>query len=315
MRFRERARHHDMITNPHVQSDPTRPSTTASASGSRCFDVSPLAGPFGAEVTGIDLAQPWTREVADAFRRTFIAHALLVVRGQSMTKARMGEFAALFGEVEGNVFRKPDGSTMEPIHDISNLDAAGQPAENPYLKSNYHWHTDKAYLPVPALLTMLQAVELPPSGGDTEFADMSAAYGALPDSAKARIDGLRVVHSFEFMRTSTGDRPLTPEERAATPPVVHPLVRTHPDTGRRSLYLGMYCSHVVGMDAAQGRALLDDLLAHATQARFVYTHRWARGDLVLWDNRCLLHRAIPNYDMGKSRRVLNRLVVKGTSPP
>jgi alpha-ketoglutarate-dependent taurine dioxygenase len=162
---------------------------------------------------------------------------------------------------------------------------------------------------------MLQAVELPPSGGDTEFADMSAAYEALPGPEKARIDGLRVVHSFEYMRTSTGDRPLTDEERAATPPVVHPLVRTHPDTGRRSLYLGMYCSEVVGMDAAQGRALLDDLLNHATQARFAYTHRWEPGDLVLWDNRCLLHRAIPNYEMGRSRRVLNRLVVKGTSPP
>ena len=122
------------------------------------------------------------------------------------------------------------------------------------------------------------------------------------------------MHSFEYMRTSTGDRPLTPEERAATPPVEHPLVRTHPDTGRRSLYLGMYCSHVVGKNPDEGRALLDRLLAHATQARFVYTHRWQPGDLVFWDNRCLLHRAIPNYAMGSSRRVLNRLVVKGTSP-
>ena len=160
---------------------------------------------------------------------------------------RMGEFAALFGEIEGNVFRNPDGSTLEAIHEISNLDAEGRPAENPYLKSNYHWHTDKAYLPVPALLTMLHAIELPQSGGDTQFADMTRAYDALSDDDKRRIADLRVVHSLEYMRESTGDRPPTDAERAAAPPVTHPLVRTHPQTGEKSLFLGMYCSHVVGM--------------------------------------------------------------------
>jgi taurine dioxygenase len=227
----------------------------------------------------------------------------------------MGEVAAMFGEVEGNVFRNPDGSTLEAIHQISNLDAAGRPAENPYLKSNYFWHSDKAYLPVPALLTMLHAVELPPSGGDTQFADMIQAHAGLSAKLKRQIAALRAVHSLEYMRASTDDRPLTDEEKKAAPPVVHPMVRTHPITGEESLFIGMYCSHIVDMDSAASRAVLDQLLAHATQARYVYTHRWRPGDLVVWDNRCLLHRAVANYDMAANRRVLLRLVVKGSVAP
>ena len=274
-----------------------------------------LPGGLGAELTGIDLRGASSTRLITQIRAAFLAHHVLVIRDQQLTKPQMGEFAGIFGEVEGNVFRKPDGSTMEAIHEISNLDAAGQPAETPYLKSNYHWHSDKAYLPVPALLTMLHAVELPPAGGDTQFADMTRAWEALPEATKRRVVGLRVVHSLEYMRLATDDRPPTKEEKEAAPPVTHPLVRTHPQTGAKSLFLGMYCSHVIDMAAAESRALLDGLLAHATQERFVYAHRWQPGDVVLWDNRCLLHRAVANYDMGKSRRVLQRLVVRGTGAP
>lgn len=274
-----------------------------------------LDGGFGAEISGIDLRQPISESLREQILAAFAVHHLLIFRGQRLGKDRMGEVAAMFGEVESNVFRNPDGSTLEAIHQISNLDAAGRPAENPYLKSNYFWHSDKAYLPVPALLTMLHAVELPPSGGDTQFADMIRAHSALSDEVRQQIAGLRTVHSLEYMRVSTDDRPPTDEERRAAPPVMHPLVRTHPETGEKSLFLGMYCSHIVGIDAARSRALLDQLLTHATQERFVYTHRWRPGDLVIWDNRCLLHRAVANYDMAASRRVLLRLVVKGTVAP
>ncbi|HKU87511.1 MAG TPA: TauD/TfdA family dioxygenase [Casimicrobiaceae bacterium] len=277
--------------------------------------IRPLSGGLGAEVPGVDLRGSFAGEIAERIREAFLSHHLIVVRDQHLTSTRMGEFAMLFGELEGNVFRNPDGSTLGAIHEISNLDADGQPAENPYLKSNYHWHTDKAYLPIPALLTMLHAIELPQNGGDTQFADMTRAYDALSDDEKRRIADLRVVHSLEYMRASTGDRPPTEAERSAAPPVMHPLVRKHPQTGEKSLFLGMYCAYVVGMEPSEGRALLDRLLAHATQPRFVYTHRWQPGDLVFWDNRCLLHRAVANYDMGKSRRVLQRLVVKGDAAP
>ena len=191
----------------------------------------------------------------------------------------------------------------------------GQPAENPYLKSNYLWHTDKAYLPVPALLTMLHAIELPQGGGDTQFADMTRAYDALSDDDRRRIADLRAVHSLAYMRESTGDRPPTDAERASAPAGDAPA-GAHASANRREEPVPR---HVLlaggGHGSPEGRALLDRLLAHATQPRFVYTHRWQPGDLVFWDNRCLLHRAVANYDMGKSRRVLQRLVVKGDAAP
>ena len=300
---------------PISKSVGVQPDIRASGFEPTTLTIRPLEGAFGAEILGVDLDSPLADEDAQRIHGAFLLHHLVAVRDQRLTPARMGEFAALFGELEGNIVRNPDGSTLAAIHQISNLDAEGRPGENSYIKSNYHWHTDKAYLPVPALLTMLHAIELPQSGGDTQFADMTGAYAALSDDDKRRIANLRVVHSFEYMRESTGDRALTEAERAATPPVTHPLVRTHPQTGEKSLLLGMYCSHVIGMEAGESRALLDRLLAHATHPRFVYTHRWQPGDLVFWDNRCLLHRAIANYDVGKNRRVLQRLVVRGDAAP
>jgi alpha-ketoglutarate-dependent taurine dioxygenase len=274
----------------------------------------PLGGGFGAVCAGFDLARPLAAEARTTILAAFVKHQLLVFRAQALSADAMRDFAAAFGEVEGNIFRKPDGSTLEDVHIISNLGASGLPDEDSYIKSNYNWHTDKSYLPVPALMTMLQAIELPPHGGDTEFADMTRAYAALPAELRSRIDGLEAIHSFEYMRSSTNDRPLTAAERAATPPVPHPLVRTHPETGEKSLYLGMYCSHIAGMDEAEGRALIQRLQAHATSAPFMYVHRWQPGDLVLWDNRCLLHRATMGFDSKKHRRVLQRAVVRGTAP-
>jgi alpha-ketoglutarate-dependent taurine dioxygenase len=289
-----------MKLSPNVQGAPSGASPVTAAAAPHEATLRAFPGGLGAELRDIDLLIPASESLAAQIRAAFLAHYIIVVRDQQLTKPEMARFAAMFGEIEGNVFRKPDGSTMEAVHEISNLDAAGRPAENPYLKSNYHWHTDKAYLPTPALLTMLHAIELPPSGGDTQFADMTSAFATLPDETKRRIADLRVVHSLEYMRRATDDRPPTKEEKEAAPPVTHPLVRTHPETGAKSLYIGMYCSHVVGMPEAEGRALLDELLGHATQDRFVYTHRWQPGDVVLWDNRCLLHRAVPNYAMGRA---------------
>ena len=276
--------------------------------------IAPLPGGFGAEATGYDLRAPLPAAERERVLAAFLKYHLLVFRDQRLSKDEMREFAALFGPVEGNIFRTPDGSVLDDVHQISNLDASGAPSEDSYVKSNYNWHTDKAYLPVPSLLTMLMALEIPPAGGDTQFADMERAYDALPEATKAEIAGLKAVHSFDYMRRSTGDRPLTEAERSATPPAIHPLVRTHPETGRKSLYLGMYCESVAGMGAAAGRALLDRLQAHATQDRFVYTHRWRPHDLVFWDNRCLIHRALANFDASRHRRVMQRAVVRGTAP-
>ena len=163
-------------------------------------------------------------------------------------------------------------------------------------------------------MTMLHAVELPPAGGDTQFANMVLAYRALPDTMKSRLATLRAIHSWETSRLQSGSKPATEEEKRERPPVSHPIVRTHPETGEKALYIGNHAGSIEGFDEAEGRALLAELLTHATRPDFIYTHHWRPGDLVMWDNRALLHRAVANYDMGQHRRVLHRTVVRGTAP-
>lgn len=207
-----------------------------------------------------------------------------------------------------------DSKNYTPVHTVSNLDADGNPSEILRERGNYYWHSDKSYHAVPSLLTMLHAVELPPKGGETQFANTAKAYSALPQAVKAEIEGLRAIHSWEASRIQCGGRPATPEQIAERPPVDHPLVRVHPDSGDKALYLGNHASHIVGRPTADGQALLRTMIQHVQQPQFVYTHRWQQGDLVLWDNRCSVHRALPHEAMGVHRRVLHRTVVKGSVP-
>jgi len=278
------------------------------------LDPRPLSAALGAEIEGIDLTRPVPPALQAGIMAAFNRHQLLVFRGQRLERGHMFDFASLFGEIEGHAIRLDDGSKWSAVHTITNLDRDGNPIEKPFINSNYFWHSDKSFLPVPSLTTMLHAVELPPAGGDTQFANMAAAYAALPEEMRRRLDGLKVIHSLEHMRRYTGSAPPTEDDLAAAPPVAHPLARTHPETGERSLYIGMYSAGIPGMAEDEGRALIEQLQAHATAPRFVYTHQWRPGDLVMWDNRCLLHRAVANYEMGRYRRVLMRVVVRGTAP-
>jgi len=282
---------------------------------SRPFTVKRLPGAFGAEINGLDLRGAVSPMIETSIRTAFLENAVLVIRDQNIDRATMKRFAESFGEIETHAvaLKQADGQSISGVHLITNLDANGIPVEKPVINSNYFWHSDKSYLPRPALATMLCAQEIPPSGGDTQFANMAVAYDALPASTKARIDGLRVVHSLEYMRISTGNAPPTEEEKTAAPPVTVPLVRVHPETGRKSLFIGMYASHIDGMDPAESRRLLDELTAHATSAAFVYTHKWRLSDLVVWDNRSTMHRAIANFEMGSHRRILMRCVIKGAA--
>jgi alpha-ketoglutarate-dependent taurine dioxygenase len=254
----------------------------------------------GVAITGTDLSQPLSAERRGAVVAAFLAHHVVVFPEQSLTREQQFLFAANFGEVEVHGAHRGETKRYGVAHVMSNLGADGKPALRVSKAANYHWHTDKPYHPAPPLLTTLYAVELPPSGGDTEFANMALAHAALSPDMKRRIAGLRVVF-----------RPAFDDSR---PGADHPLVRTHPDTGRKSLYIGNHSTHIVGMPEADGAALLAELLTHATQPGFVYTHRWQLGDLVMWDNRCLLHRAVANYAADKYRRVMHRSVVKGTVP-
>jgi taurine dioxygenase len=280
------------------------------------IDFVPLSDVMGAEVIGADLRDGGGAGHIEAIKKAFLKHHLLVVRDQHLERKDLHAFASRFGPIETHsvALKGVEGEQLKGVHYITNLDANGVPVEKPVVNSNYFWHSDKSFLPEPALTTMLYAVEVPPSGGDTQFANMTRAYDALSQEDKRRIDGLRVVQSLEHMRKATGNVPPTAEELKDAPPVEHPLVRTHPETGGKSLFLGMYSGAIAGLPEKEGRELLDRLTAHATQDRFVFTQKWKPNDLVLWDNRCLMHKAVANYAMGQHRRILMRVVVKGNAP-
>ena len=295
--------------------DAPRPAHGIPPSGPRPDETARLEDFGGLEITDMDLSQPLTAAQRDRVLAAFQAYPVLVFRGQSLTKDQQYEFTLIFGEIEGaHVNRLIDAKNYTPVHTVSNLDGEGNPSEVLRERGNYYWHSDKSYHAVPSLMTMLHAVELPPKGGETQFANTAKAYAALPEDTRREIAGLRAIHSWEASRTQSNSRPATAEQMAERPPVDHPVVRTHPDTGAKVLYVGNHASHIIGWPVTEGQALMRRLLAHATQAPFVYTHRWQQGDLVLWDNRCSVHRALPHEAMGTHRRVLHRTVVKGTVP-
>ena len=260
----------------------------------------PLAPAAGVEIAGVDLSQSLSRGSRDLILAALRRHHVAVFRDQQLSREQQFAFAANFGEVEQHAARGATTKRYAVAHIIANLDAEGRPSAKSGTGANYRWHTDKPYRATPPWLTMLHAVELPPAGGDTEFANTARAYAALSEKTRRRIAGMRVIFRSQY----------APDE----PPVEHPLVRTHPETGEKGLYLGNHALSIAGLPEAEGRALLDELLAYATQPQFVYVHRWRPGDLVIWDNCGLLHRAVANYEMTRWRRVIHRSVVKGTVP-
>jgi taurine dioxygenase len=263
-----------------------------------------LAAAGGVRIAGLDLSRPLAPDRLAVIRAALLAHHLVIFPGQSLSREQQFAFAANFGAVEAHGGDYGTTKRREVAHVLSNLDADGKPAIRRSAAANYHWHTDKPYRPAPPALTILHAVAVPPpdagAGGDTEFANMALAYEALPAAMKRRIAGLRVAF-----------RPAFAPDRAA---VTHPLVRTHPETGRKALYIGNHATHVVGMPPDAGAALLAELLAHATRPEFVYAHRWRPGDLAIWDNRVLLHRLVLGAALCRHRRIMYRSTVAGTVP-
>jgi taurine dioxygenase len=283
--------------------------------GAGCTVGPRLSPAGGVAISGIDLSRPlspWLRQqIFDAFS----AHHVIVFPGQELSREAQFAFTAHFGEVEGPEARRAHGKRWRVAHVICNLDNDGNPVDrSSSAVSNYHWHTDKSYYPAPPSMTTLYAVELPPFGGDTEFANTALGYAALPEVTKRRIASLRVVFSWGAALGQPDDPQAPVREPRNLAAVDHPLVRTHPETGVPALYLGNHASHILGLPAAEGATLLRALLTHTTRPGFVYTHRWRKGDLVMWDNRCLLHRAVANYAIGRERRILHRTVLRGTVP-
>ena len=278
------------------------------------FDLRPLSDLMGAEIYGLDLARPIDDAMRDTILDALNRYSILVFRDQALPKEAQLAFTRRFGELEPHVNRDFRSTGAPEVHPVNNLDENQKPSRGIKNIGNYSWHTDKSYMARPSLATLLYAVQLPPSGGDTEFANMQAAYDALPDAKKRALQPLRVVHSWERSRQKSGSKLATEEEKQDAPPVTHPLVRTHPANGRKGLYIGNHTSHVEGWSVADGEKLLAELQDFATQERFVYRHHWRPSDMVMWDNRCLLHRALANFEMDRYARVLNRTVVRGDVP-
>src|SRR5271156_4977340 len=271
--------------------------------------IRPLGDRFAAEVAAIDLSGAVDDNDVAAVWRAIDEYSVLVFRDQSLSDARLRDFAAMFGPLEiGRAAARPGRRrlTIPQIGDISNLNEDHQVRDlfdRRRLDSlgNRLWHTDASYMPVPVVLGMLHAVALPPAsalgGGETEFADMRAAYDALPAATQAAIDGLVVEHDVFWSRAQIGFTEFPPGEREAYPPSPQKLVRLHPGSKRKTLYLSAHASHVIGWPVADGRLLLLDLTTHATQSEFVYRHDWRVGDVVIWDNRCTMHRGRPHDEL------------------
>jgi alpha-ketoglutarate-dependent taurine dioxygenase len=271
--------------------------------------IEPLSAVLGAAVSGLDLRQSLDDQTKRVVYAAFVRHHVLCFRDQHLDPEQQIAFTEQFGTLERHMARNR-GTGNPLVHIVSNLGADGQPSGK---VSSTGWHSDKSFRPEPSLATILHAQIMPPEGGETCFANMIAAYDALPSAEKAELDKTRIVHSWEQSRARLGLK-ATPEEIADAPPLTHPLVRTVPETGQKALFMGEHASHIEGRPMAEGRALLDRLTAHAVEERFVYRHKWQAGDMLMWDNRCLLHRANPNFDAARFPRVLHRTCLRGSAP-
>jgi len=270
------------------------------------LSIRPVTPAFVAEVDGIDLSGTITDQSVAEIWTAIDRYAVLVFHDQRLSDAQLRDFAARFGPLEigrsaarlgrrrlaipqiGDISNLNEDNQVRDLHDRKRLDSLG----------NRLWHTDASYMPVPVVLGMLHAVTLPPpspfGNGETEFADMRAAYDALPQATKDAIDPLVIQHDVFWSRGQIGFTEFPAGEREQYPPSPQKLVRTHPGSKRKTLYLSAHASHVVDWPVADGRLLLFDLNAHATQPRFVHTHEWRVGDVVIWDNRCTMHRGRPH---------------------
>jgi alpha-ketoglutarate-dependent 2,4-dichlorophenoxyacetate dioxygenase len=276
--------------------------------------VTPLTPCLGARIDGADISRPLDDRTWGEIRAAFEEHSVLLFRGAGLDDESQIAFSRRWGPLE--VTRSMNPAAGTPFARQSNLDIETGlviPAEDRrmiYQLANMLWHSDSSFKAVPSLCSLLSARIVPPEGGATLFASARAAYPSLPEALTRRAEGAAVVHDFAWSRDQIRPGFFTAEERAVYPPVRHPLVRANPVNGRRSLFLGAHASHVEGLPLDEGRALLRTLLEHVTRPEFCYRHEWQEGDLVIWDNRCVLHRATP-YDTARYRRLMQRTTISG----
>jgi len=282
--------------------------------------VHPIAPEFAAEIDGIDLREPLDKATVSAISDAINHAGVLVFHGQFITDEQQQTFSRNFGDLETTVraFRKDFVPRLD-VHmaDISNLDETNRILPKNDRRrlnalGNRLWHSDSSFKRIPARFSLLSARVIPGEGGETQFADMRAAWDTLPEAMKRRVEGMICEHTQLFSRAKIGFTDWAPEEIEKMAPVPQVLVRTHPGSGRKSLFLSSHAGRIRGMEDPEAKLLLMDLIEHATQPRFVYTHRWKAGDLVMWDNRCTMHRA-RRFDATEVRD-MRRTTVAGTTP-
>ncbi len=288
---------------------------------STTLQARPLHPLFAGELTGVDVRALDDRGL-DELRALMDRYAVLVIREQPFTDEEQAAFASRLGG--GELVTKVGRSVIDPnkrlkheaLTDISNLDENDRimdPADRRrmYSLGNRLWHSDSSFQSPPARYSMLSAKEVPSAGGETEYADMRAAYDAFPDALKTQIEDLRAFHSIIYSRSTIGFTEFSDAERAQFPGAEQPLVRLHPGSHRKSVYVASHASHVIGWPVPDGRILLRELLALATLPQFVYRHTWRVGDFVIWDNRCTMHRGLA-FDETHERRDLRRVTTIDT---
>ena len=284
------------------------------------ISVKPIHSTFAGEISGVDLRQDVDQATINEIVAALDKHAVVVLHGQHITDEQQLAFSARLGPLETTIHRIRPGAKLRldaRIADVSNLNEKSEVlAANDRRRmnglGNRLWHTDSSFKPTPAKYSLLSARTIPGEGGETQFVDLRAAYDALPEKMKAQLKDMVAEHCIMWSRATIGFMDYSEEERAALPPVPQRLVRRHPGSGRMTLYLASHAQAIRGMPTPEARVLLMDLMEHATQREFVYTHRWRVGDLVIWDNRCTMHRARP-YDLSVPRD-MHRTTVADVAP-
>jgi alpha-ketoglutarate-dependent taurine dioxygenase len=276
------------------------------------MEIRALSNTFAAEIVGRDLTMPLHDEELGRIDEAFVRHHVLVFRDQVLDKRAQLDVTLQFGELDVHAGLNV-GADIPEVHTVSNLDANGVPRKASL--ASQMWHSDKSYRAIPSTATFLHAIDMPPGGGDTCFADTQSAFAALPAERQAHLRQLRVVHDWGRSVARNNGGVISEKERTDWPPIAHPLIPCHPGSGREGIFIGQHASHIEGIPFAAGEALIAELLAHVTSPPFVYQHRWREGDLLMWDNRCLLHRALDNFEGDQYRRILHRTVTRGTAIP
>lgn len=283
--------------------------------------LTPLHPLFAAQADEIDLNRPVTEEQAEQVHQAMNQYAVLVFRGQDLDDDQHMAFALALGDTEtsrATVDVSDHRLKHQRMNDISNIGTDGRllardSRRRMFNLGNRLWHTDSSFKPTPAKYSLLYAHQVPESGGDTEFADMRAAWDGLDEDMRNRASGLVARHSLLYSRARLGWHGFTEEEKAGFEPVPQRLVRRHPGSGRLSLYLASHIGEIDGWPVAEAMIFISDLVEHATRPEYVYRHKWQQGDLVIWDNRCTMHRATAFDDVHQPRDV-RRVTLRDSAP-